>query len=228
MIEKKGNLLQKINSLSHSEFERLCLADNICPECAEDDRLCELKRKDGETVCPICGVVWKNEQFSNIIPFGDATKPVNLLAEGKGLGGTLQERGLFCLLAKQSATGIQDLPIRARHTMIITSKHEHPRLASLLKFGNRRCKEYGLADHATKPKDFLIKNMYGEMLRTIGSYYVVRGLRFDTQMIADGCFALTVKAILGQSDFEETKQHLHLQEAVINQIQLLYEVLKIE
>lgn len=213
--------------MTQHSFETFCLEDNICPECAEKGELNELTRKDGETVCTVCGVVWKNEQFSSRIPFGFSNKPVNLLAEGKGLGGTLQERGMFCVLATQSPTGIQDLPIRAMHTRTITSKHEHPRLATLLKFGNRRCKEFGIPDYATKPKDILIKNVFGEMLRTVGGYYVVKGLRVNTRMIGDGCFALAIKTVLGESEFEKAKRDLCLEDIVIKQIQLLYEVLKI-
>ncbi len=213
--------------MTQHSFETFCLEDNICPECAQKGELNELTKKDGETVCPTCGVVWKNEQFSNRIPFGFSNKPVNLLAEGKGLGGTLQERGMFCVLATQSPTGIQDLPIRAMHTRTITSKHEHPRLANLLKFGNRRCKEFGIPDYATKPKDILIKNVFGEMLRTVGGYYVARGLRINTQVIGDGCFVLTLKTVLGESDFKKAKQDLALCDTVIDQIELLYGALKI-
>jgi len=217
-----GELVQKINIETHGKLAEFLLHYNLCPDCG----IGKLERHDPDIVCVNCGFVVENENYSTQIPFGTENSPGNPLHEGKGLGGTLQERGTWCLLAKQQ--GIEDLPIRARHTTIMMSRNEHPRLASLLKFGAKRTREFGIPPTPAKPKDIMINHIYGDMLRSIGALYVVKGWKFHNEVIADPCFALTVKIVLGDTAFEKVKADLHIEDSRLGQIQLLHSVVKID
>lgn len=220
MGEKEGELVQKINSLTHGDFQRFCVHHNICPE-----DFSPLERQGTEIVCLKCGLVVEREMFSNVIPFGSESTPGNLIADGKGLGNTLYEKGTWSVIAKGTGSN-QDLPLRARQTMIVTQRHEHPRIACLLRLGRRRCAEWGFADIKEERKAIIFSNEYGKILRNVGAFLVIRNLRTSPKRVSDACLVIALSLLNYPFMARAARERYKLEERFLEQIQVLSQVMR--
>ena len=232
IAEKKGNLLQKINTLTRGEYsvlkeeeEKLLLSYHICPCCLEENQISFLDRRNGETVCVECGYVPPEHLYSSNLPFGYAGSPVNSLAYGNGLGDTLGDKGTFCVLAHSSAYDAdkKNLPMSARFIKIMTSKKEHPKILSLLKMGRNNIVQWGFTNHKATDQ-VLFSNYLGNMLRSVGSYIILKNLRCNLKRIADACFALTLKDLKGSEMYQVALMKMNVDEKVVADILKLCKV----
>jgi hypothetical protein len=227
--EKNREVLYKINSLTDGAFSDFLVKHNLCPEC-----LGPLDVRDNELVCMQCGVVLNRYNLSNMVVFGHENTPVNNLAFGKGQGDTLQLKGLWCVLAKSSKASfkcpkcgaeLNDLPLRAQQISIITSKWEHPKILSLLRFGRSRCEEWGFGDKKSS-KGILFSNYFGRILRKVGAYLIIANVRFSMCKIADACFVLCIRDLVGEQKYREAVQKLNVDSELLREMEAVYEVVK--
>lgn len=223
-----GELLQQINNRMQGELFPLLLRHGICPE-----DFGKLERHGDEVVCTTCGFVSEEGRMSSVIPFGSMNSPGNLLAEGHH-GNTLGEKGLWCNLAKQAHSTFKcpscgkefnDLPVRARQIMIVSTRHEHPRIATLLRLARKLSEEWGYADDKGSNKSIVFSNYFGRMLRKVGTFLVVQNVRLNSTEVVKACFALTLKDLYGIEKFHEAQTKLALEDRFLEQIGLLYQVM---
>lgn len=228
MAEKVGEVLQKINNLTDGDFTHFLLKHNICPEC-----LGFIVESDSESVCSSCGRVVETASFSRVIPFGQERTTENNLAFGNGRGGSIQEKGLFCLLAKASknvfkcpkcGVEINDLPLRAQQIKILAQRFEHPKILSLLKFG--RILTLNWFGTKKSPKSILFSNFYGRVLRKVGAYYIIANVKTSLKMLATACFVLCLRDVVGESAYELAKEKFGVDESMLKEASVLYEVVK--
>lgn len=216
MIEKRGELLQKINNLTHGSYTKFMIEQGICPDCVEP-----FTREGLELVCLKCGLVGERVDYSSVIPFGSfQSMPLNALEYGKGLGGTLQEKGVWCVLA-HGPNGIKDLPIRARQTIILTTKFDHPRISSLLHAAQNRLRQLGLGQDVKSLKVINFRNYLGQMIRGVGSFLVVQNWRASNRKIADACIVLSVGKLFGEQKYQEVMRKLELDEGFVEKVSIL-------
>ncbi len=216
MIEKRGELLQKINKLTHGAYTEFMIEQGTCPDCLEP-----FTRKGTELVCPQCGLVGERVDYSSVIPFGpDQSMPLNMLEHGKGLGGTLQEKGVWCVLA-HGPNGIKDMPIRARQTIILTTKFDHPRISSLLHAAQNRVRQLGLGQDVKSMKVIYFRNYLGQMIRGVGSFLVVQNWRASNRKMADACIALCIQKLFGEQKYQEVMKRLDVDEAFVEKVAIL-------
>jgi hypothetical protein len=227
-VEKRGVWAQKINSETRGEFFSLLLRHNICPE-----DFGKLERHQDEVVCSSCGYVSQHDHFSSVIPFGSENSPGNLLAEGHH-GNTLGEKGLWANLAKQAHSTFKcpgcgmefnDLPVRARQIMILSTRHEHPRIATLLRLARKLSEDWGYADDKGSNKSVVFSNYFGRMVRKVGSFLVVQNVRLNSTKVVQACFTLTLKDLYGMNKYSEAKTKLALEDRFLEQIGLVYQVM---
>ena len=138
---------------------------------------------NGERVCSGCGLVL-TRSVVRMQWIGDSHKPVNNLAFGRGLGGTLQIKGLYYVLAKGS--GNKDLPMRARQISILTEKHEHPKIRTMLNQGHEMLEQLGFGDRKN-PVNIQLSNMLGSIIRVVGAYMVLHGDRTPVRSVVKAC-----------------------------------------
>jgi hypothetical protein len=218
MSEKKGNLLYKINKLTRGNLEELLVTHGICPLCAENGNLSFLTTRQNETVCTLCGYV--PPQYNHVceVPFGFAGSPMNLLSPGKGLGGTLQEKGTFCVLAHSDAyrDNAEHLPMSAKFIRILTSKLEHPKIMTLMKLGRQRCAEMGFSEHDKRFIGF--RNQYGAIVRKVGKSLVIANVRVNMRKVADACLALSFKKSQGETAYIDACARLNVDANVLKDV----------
>jgi len=225
-----SNIVHFLNKKTHGDFEPFLIENNICPECFSNliKRSTDLGLVEAmETVCSCCGFVVPS-YARTFFQKDERTwigqhKPVNNLAYGKGLGGTLHLKGMWCVLAK--GNGNKDLPLRARQISLITERSEHPKLMSLLKLGRGRMHEWGYDDHKNRANIFF-SNYLGEILRNVGAFLIVRNLRFHLSAFADACFALCLKELKGEEEFKRAVETLEVPEDLLHQVKQIYELIK--
>jgi hypothetical protein len=160
------------------EAQRLLVTESgFCLNCGG-----VVREHQGEVVCESCGQVWdENLEFEEGIPFETSSteaghseshySPSSQLAFGKAMGGVLDGKTMFRILAK-APSGNTDLPLRACFIKILTSKTDHPVVSTLLSYGSALCYQYGFKSN--NDSDQLFSNQLGRLLRKIGSYYVLR------------------------------------------------------
>jgi len=224
MSEKKGNLLYKINKLTRGNLEELLVVYGICPLCAENENVSFLTRRRNETVCTQCGYVPEQYSHDHKVPFGFSGSPTNLLSFGKGLGGTLQEKGTFCVLAHSDAykDNAQHLPMSAKFIKILTSKLENPKIQSLIKNGRKLCDDWGFHEHDARHVVF--RNFYALMLRKIGAYLLVCNARSGFKEIAEACFCLALAQCGNTNLFVEAVRKLDVKESTLNDVTCILEL----
>jgi hypothetical protein len=237
LIEKKGKLLQKINSHTRGEFEELLLNHNICFSCAENGDFSLFERRKGELTCLVCGYVPAQNLYAFNLPFGYTGAPGNKLGLGHGLGMTLGEKGMFCVLAHSS--GFEDdkrnMPMHASWLRIMTHRYEHPRIAALLMYGRTLCHEYGYdplrhewtgagLDEHQHQKALVFSNYFGDVLRRVGSVLVVQNLRFNARKVTEACFVYAMDKLRGVKEAVELTEKLNVEERFLNMVRILCEV----
>lgn len=221
-MQKKGqeeqacareSLLQKINTKTNGRFIDFCIENFLCPECFSD-----LQERDEELVCTTCGFVVNSLNPEVSIPFDEPKTPVNALAFGHGEGGTLGARGTFCVLAQ--ANGVSDLPIRAKHISTITLKVDHPKIMAMLRFGRLLAHEWGFDEHG-KLKSIIFSNSLGRLIRKVGAYIVLSEWHVPIRKVVEGCFALTLKRLLGEKTFQDALQKLQVDRNLLVSVDIL-------
>lgn len=120
--------------------------------------------------------------------------PTNALSWGNDLGGTLQEKGVFCVLAH--TVGTENLPIVMRHLRTIIATNEHPKIKRMLSLGRDVANDCGFSDHSSK-QSLIVSNYFGKMLRKVGTYFVISNLRVSLKVIVHSCFALSMLHLKG-------------------------------
>lgn len=244
MVEKKGKLLQKINTLSHGQLEELLISYRFCPLCFEDDVESILqKRADAnglaELVCVNCGYV-PNQQFFGVkIPFGYAGKPGNGLDLDNGMGNTLGEKGTFCVLAHSPAFADDKthMPLSATFIRIITHKHEHPKIATLKTYCRQLCHEYGFdalrhewaysgLDEHGRAQSLVFSNYLARIVKRVGRDLANINERANLRKIADACFAYAVKKLKGENEFVKVAEKLNVNLELLGEIKYVCEIQK--
>jgi hypothetical protein len=231
--EKRGELLYKINTHTNGQFEELLGSFGICPLCAmETGQLSILQKRKGEKICVKCGYVGNEFTRLEIVPFGFAGAPGSLLSDGKGLGGTLQDKGTFCVLARSDLYrhsardkdhgSMEHAPMSAKFIRIMESKREAPKIRTLLRYGRKRCVEWGFYEHDRKFVAF--RNFYGKLLRTIGAWLYLVNMRTNLSKIANGCFVLAVKQLKGEEQAFKVLQELKVNPEIVNDLACIFEV----
>jgi hypothetical protein len=246
MSEKKGSLTQKINMHTRGQLDELLLSWGVCSCCAAENVFTLLDRKVMGAVCTRCGFEPVRYLYSNHLPFDYAGKPVNKLDMGKGLGGSLSEKDMWCVLAHSSAFehDKRNLPMSAKFMKIMVHKYEHPRIASLLKYGRQLCHDYGYDPHrhefASTGLDehkrdvaIMFSNYFGGLVRDVGAYYVVRNERFNARKVADSCFIFALmklrsieEAVKASEKLQVANEYLDKVKQVIRQEEEVKEVMK--
>jgi len=217
-LESVSSLIEFLNKKTEGDFQRFLIEKSICPECFSD----LIKSSDLETVCSHCGITVPSFNFhqkDERVWIGRRSKPVNQLAYGKDLGGTLQLKGMWCVIAK--ANGNLDLPLRARQVSLIIEKCDHPKIMSLLRLGRGRAHEWGYNDHK-KRANILFSNYLGEILRKVGAFLIVQNLRFHLGAVVDACFALALKRLKGEEEFKRAVTTLEIEEDLLRQVKQIY------
>ena len=182
MTSHPKELLSSLKERTNGSLEVFLLDHHICSECAGD-----LAQVDGKFVCQICGMVSQRELDSSN-PFSDHhCSPVNELAFNRNLGGTLQTKGLWCVLA-HGPQGNTDLPIRARQISVITEVDEHPKVRSMLRLASGLSNKYGFSNHDDR-KCIYFSNMLGGIIRTVGAYVACHGDLWSGKIVR-ACFLL--------------------------------------
>jgi len=222
---KKPELQKAIETLqveTRGEFEQLCVKWRMCPAC-----LSRLVNKDVDLVCSGCGVVVNREPvlFTEKNLFADDHAPVNDMCIGKNLGGSLQTKGQFYVLAHGS-NSLHDLPIRARQIRIISETVDHPKIMALLRYGRLLCHQWGFDDHK-RTSSIIFSNYLARLLRRIGAYIALTGLRMPLSGVADVCLLLTLKKLVPEK-YPDALEKLNIGEDVSNWFEELNEVLQIE
>jgi hypothetical protein len=223
--EAGEELLQKINIKTRGSFEAVLIENNICPLCIYKNQVSDLVIRNGEKICLNCGFA------SDIISFSQhdgprismQSKRVNELAFNKGLGGTLGEKGRFCVLAK--TVGLQDLPIRSRQIKIITEMFDAPKIRTMLRLGMTRCREWGLADDVKRASNVIFSNYFGHVLRRIGAYMTLLNENISRQLV-DACFAFSLKAVKGEKAYNDAVERLNVDLALVDAVAWIYKKTK--
>jgi hypothetical protein len=160
---------------------------------------------------------------SSTIPLGEFRSPVNSLGVGRNLGGTLGDKGMFCVLAK--ANGVLDLPIRAMHIRTMVRTVEHPKIIRMLSLGQIRANEWGFDDHS-KMRSILFSNYLGDSLRRVGGFIVYSGLQMQLTKVVDCVFALCMKDQCGEDQFALAVQELGVDQKMVDSFAALHKLLK--
>ena len=150
--------IESLRRKAGNAFDEFCLEYDLCPLCCRD-----LLEYEDEKVCQNCGFTTARIVFEAEIPFGETRTPTNLLANGKNLGGTLQEKGAFCAVGNGTGT-FEDMPIRMRELAL--SKVESPKILALLRMGRLRSQEFGLT------KNHIFSNDFAKDLRELGFWLI--------------------------------------------------------
>lgn len=162
-----------------AEFQGQFVEDTgTCLDCGSGTVL-----KDGELVCSRCGRVWseKVDIEDEAIPFESSStevghseshyNPPSQLAFGKGMGGFIDGRQLFRIVAT-APSGNKDLPLRACQVKLLTSKLDHPTVQTILSYGSALCYQFGFKSN--KDSDQVFSNQLGRLLRKVAAYYILR------------------------------------------------------
>lgn len=230
-----GSLLQQINTLTQGEFESFLLDHNICPLCLEEEHIEMLKKRHTPEsgpmmVCVKCGFVPDQKHYTRGVPFGFSGAPGNALSFGNGMGGTLQDPGLFCVIAHSQPydNDKQHLPVSTIPLKILLSKMEHPKIQTLLKHGRARCHECGFDMH-NEPRAIMFSDTYARLLRKMGKTIIISKAHVNLRKIADACLALTFRQLNGEKEYAETCIRYKVDMKVLkNVLKLLGDEIKIE
>jgi hypothetical protein len=201
-VEEHPTLLQKINNRTNGHFEAFCIKHSLCPECIGD-----LEERDGDVVCTACGLVVSNFAVEEEIPFGELKTPEGELSDGHGLGMTLGGKGLFCVLA--NANGVTDLPIRAKQISVMVRKVEHPKIMTMIRYGQLLVKNWGYAERE-KWQHIIVRHSLGQLIHKVGAYIVLSEWRVNLKQVTEICFVLTLKRLFGERMFQEATQKLNV------------------
>lgn len=219
------SLFHNLNKRTKGALDTVLIENNICPLCILQNTISELVIRNGERLCTNCGFVADAFPVSFTLHDGPRIslrgKRVNELAYNRGLGGTLQEKGQFCVLAR--SIGVQDLPIRSRQITTIIERFENPKIRNMLRLGAKRCKEWGIADNQKSNQNIIFSNYLGKVLRRIGAYMILTNDHVS-QKLVDACFLLTLKVIKGEKAFDEALEKLDVEPALVQAIRWIYQI----
>ena len=218
--------IQVLRERLGENFTSFLIENDICPEC-----LGNLTVKDSEKVCVKCGLVC-GRVFQARIPFNETRTPTNLLAFGKNLGGTIQTKGIWALLANEKNN--KHLPLRARFLSIMAHTTDHPKIARMLQVGSELCEtrfNFNLGDYTveiyfgdhTNPENIKFTNLPGKIIRRVGAYVVLANTRFGLRKIAKACFILALHQIRHPYTFFIQKK-LEIPEHVVQAVSKIYSI----
>ena len=179
----------------NAAFDEFCLTYDLCPLCCSD-----LYEDEEEKVCHKCGFTSPKIVFQEEIPFGETRTPTNLLANGKNLGGTLQEKGAFCTLGNGTGS-FEDMPIRMRELAL--SKVEDPKILALLRMGRLRSQEFGLT------KNHIFSNDFARDLRELG-VWIICMKRKVSQEYVDAVFLRYLQKNVAPAHYAEIETKLNV------------------
>ena len=207
-------------------FSQFLIERNVCPLCysklilKDGEKVCLSYDSDGKTVS--CGFSTRIFQLRGSIPYGQERAPTNSLAFNKGLGDTLGEKGAFFVLAH--GLGTMDLPLRSRQIRILTQTNEHPKLKRMLSLGRQLSHEWGFDRHGEE-RSIVFSNIFGNMLRNVGSMLIRNGVKFSIPKVVEGCFVLSLREVAGETklpaEWMEKLQNLRVQEAFLQSILMI-------
>lgn len=207
-------------------FTQFLVERNVCPLCygklqmRDGEKVCLSYDSDGKTVS--CGFSMRIFQFRGSISYGQEGAPTNSLAFNKGLGDTLGEKGAFFVLAH--GLGTMDLPLRSQQIRILTQTNEHPKLKRMLSHGRQLSHEWGFDRHEEE-RSIVFSNIFGNMLRNVGSMLIRNGVKFSVSKVVEGCFILSLRDVAGEStlpaEWMEKIQNLHVEEAFLQSILMI-------
>lgn len=244
LIEKKGKLLQKINTLSRGQFlqlteerEQLLLTYRFCPLCFENNVESVLERRNGEVVCVQCGFVPDQRFFGVRLPFNYAGSPGNGLDYEDGMGNTLGDKGTFCLLAHSHAYTLdkRNMPMSASWLRIMMHRNEHPKIAMLKKYGRQLCHEHGFdmlrhewrgssLDEHQRQLSLVFSNYLGNLLKKVGKDLANINERINLHKVAKACFAYAVRKLKGENEFLKVVEKLGVDLEVLGQVKYICEI----
>lgn len=159
-----------------------------CPECY---RLAVRPDGSGSLVCRSCGlVVEEGASAVHRLPWDETFAWVSHLAFGKSLGDTLPVRQLYRVIA---VNGGEDLPLRAKVLKAIVQAVDPPTVKTLLEYGSQMMKGLGL--DADTPRNHLIADELGRLLRKIGAIYYVGGFKVELPRIAAAALYATLQRL---------------------------------
>ncbi|MCJ7424741.1 hypothetical protein MUP01_10815 [Candidatus Bathyarchaeota archaeon] len=208
-------------------FGQFLIERNVCPSCynklqtIDGEKVCLSYNSDGETVS--CGFSMRVFQFCGSIPYGQERPRVNSLKFGKAQGDTLGEKGTFYVLA-HGPLGTLDLPIRSIHIRTLTQTNEHPKLKRMLSLGERLSRDWGFDKHEEE-RTIVFSNILGNMLRRVGGFLILNGLKFNMPKIVNGCFILSLREVAGETrlpaEWMEKLQNLHVPDSLLQSILMI-------
>jgi len=198
-ILQTNSFIAKIDRKTKGELSNLLVEHDVCPICVEKGETRSLTARLGGKVCLECGF------FSHVLDFRPPQNdgqhsPPNALSWGNDLGGTLQEKGMFCVLAH--TVGTENLPIAMTHLRTIVGTNEHPKIKRMLALGRDIANDCGFSDHSSK-ESLIVSNYFGKMLRKVGTYFVISNLRISLKSVVHSCFALAMlhlKSVKAQTE----------------------------
>jgi len=210
------------DSLSQFLIER-----DICPFCFG-----KLQMKDGEKVClsynddgniVSCGFSVRVFHLCGSVPYGEERSRVNSLKFNKAQCDTLGEKGTFCVLA-HGPQGTLDLPIRSIHIRALTQINEPPKLKRMLSLGQKLSRDWGF-DHYEEDRTIVFSNIFGNMLRRVGGFLILNGLKFNMPKVVNGCFILSLREVAGETrlsaEWMEKLQNLHVSKSFLQSILMI-------
>lgn len=199
-----------------------------CPECGS-----EVINTHNQSVCGKCGLVIHENKYTTVIPVGTVNTPPNSFSYGKGMGGTIQEKGLFALIGKDRVKPwkcpnckkeFNDMPQRAQLLKYASETNDHPRIASIIKLGKQRARQFGFGEEIKSPRTVMFRQFLGDRLRDVGSLVVFRSSRLPTSDLVDVCFALALKDFYGEEKYREVESRLALNANDLEDFGFLYKV----
>jgi len=135
---------------------------------------------NGELACRKCGLVRESFSMIHRLPFDQTYQPTNMLTFGKSLGNTLDRWGLLKVLAK-GRNGAEDLGIRARQIMVLTSTVEPQSLKNALQHASKALTALGFSEN------HLLSNDVGSVLRKSASWLLLAKRPFHAKELSYAC-----------------------------------------
>jgi len=118
------------------------------------------------------------------------------------------------------------MPQRAQLLFYASQTNDHPRIASMIKLGKQRARQFGLGEEIKNERAIMFRQFFGDRIRDVGSLVVLRSSRLSTPLLVDVCFALALKDFYGDQKYQEVQSRLALDPSDLEEFGFLYKVTK--